>query len=159
LRTAAELLGLKELLTKIEFDWVGANTASGAEGGGKDKLDAAFKLLRNNPRFVFARTLFLHDADSKRLEEQNGDLFVRRLPTNDGNRICVSGIENLPPEDVFEERFYELKERRTADITTTKILRKKALCQYVCSERRSAGDFENFRAPLEQIMKTLLEQD
>ena len=41
LKTAAELLGMSDLVSQVDFDWVGQKTIQGAQGGGKGSLDEA----------------------------------------------------------------------------------------------------------------------
>jgi len=152
LKTAASLLGFEKLVTDVDIDWVGTKNGGQSANGGKDALTAAFKFLTHNPQFVRSKTILLYDVDTKKKPSGNGNLFERVLPENAANRRCKSGIENLLPEEVFEETFYQTTERVTADVVTVKQLKKTALCQHLCGDAPPKIQiFENFRKPLEEL--------
>lgn len=155
LKAAAELLGMDLLAAGVDFDWVGQRSSTGAVGGGKGSLNEAYKLLRNNPKFLRAFTALMFDADAGRLPEEHGLLIVRGMPENPDNAICAKGIENLLPESVFSDQFYEVVEKRTADITTIRKLKKVELCKYLCEVERNPEHFSNFEAPLRELEELL----
>ena len=155
LKTAADLLGYQGLVTRVEFDWVGQSTPNGARDGGKDRLAQAAKLFKNNPGFVRSPTVLLFDFDSSQPEEDTGNLHIRTISENQDNNICRSGIENLLPINVFAEAFYDTVEKRTADITVIKKLKKRNLCDQLCNNRRNVADFEGFRPVLNMLAAAL----
>jgi hypothetical protein len=155
LKTAADVLGYETLLSGIEFDWIGRAAPGGAQGGGKDKLAQARKLLTNNPNLIRTKVLLLFDFEQKVEQVDIDNLHVRTIPENSRNQICRAGIENLLPERLFTPEFYDKKVTRTGDITTREKLRKTALCEAVCEHRRSVGDFEGFRPVLDMLVSVL----
>ena len=156
LKTSAELLGFTDLLQQSDFDWVGFPSTSGAVGGGKSHLNDAFKFLKNNPQFQTRRTVLLYDSDANKPNEDSGNIFIRSLPRNHMNSRRKSGIENLLPEEVFEDRFYHTKIIEGDDGGSRRVLDKSALCDYLCDKVRSAAHFANFRDPLEELSKLLV---
>ena len=157
LATAAELLGLGDIVQQIELSWVGEKTSKGARGSGKDNLESAFKFLRSNPDLLPRQVVCLYDCDVNRKSEDFGNLFVRSLPYNGNNKLRSGGVENLLPETVFEEKFFQNKSITSGlDIGFIKELRKKALCDFLCDQKRDVADFERFREPLEGLRHLLI---
>ena len=159
LRTAAELLGLDDLLDLAEFDWVGTPANGGALGGGKSHLNDALKFLKNNPRFLGRRVVLLYDSDAnKPAEDIEGRLFVRCLPPNEANEIRKRGIENLLNPVVFATQFYkeETTEISGGDTKTLRSLDKSALCLHLCEVARDATSFAAFQEPLIALRDLLL---
>lgn len=150
-RTAAELLGFDELSARVTFDWVGQRGNKGAEGGGKDNLRSAYSMLKNNPKFLRSPTVTLFDGDAPQANEDIGDLHRRTLPRNPQNKLCRAGVEELLPEDVFEDRFYDVYEKRTAKIVITKDLKKVELCNHLCNEVRDPDHFRLFEPTLRML--------
>jgi hypothetical protein len=154
LKRAAEVLGFHGLSEGADFDWIGTTKVNGgpAADGGQDRLFQAAKFLKNNPAFVTRPTVLLFDSDAKNAtNDQKGELYIKKLRFNSDNKRCKSGIENLLPEEVFGEEFYDVVERNTADITIVKKLKKKHLCEHVCDPKREKNVFEGFRDDLTQI--------
>jgi len=158
LRTAAELLGITDISAQMAFDWVGKPAAHGAQGGGKSHLNDALKFLKNNPQFCTRKVTLMFDSDAKKSDEDHGNLFVRSLPRNQENTIRQRGIENLLPEQVFEDRFFEQREISSGDEKgSIRVLNKNALCDFVCDETRNPAHFEKFREPLEKLRKLMID--
>ncbi|MER8887023.1 AAA family ATPase [Mesorhizobium sp. M0598] len=155
LRTAAGLLGFDWLLDKIELDWVGQPQPGGAIDGGKDRLAQAAKLLKNNPQIVRSPMVLAFDFDAPQASADFDNIHIRTFPENVNNKVCRSGIENMLPEGVFEERFYQVIEKRTADVTRISKLRKRDLCNFICEERQNPADFEAFRPAIEILVAAL----
>jgi hypothetical protein len=156
LKTACELLGFDDLADQIEFDWVGAPAGQGAQGGGKTHLDDALKFLTNNPQFQIRKVLFLYDPETKKPPRDEGNLHVRTLPQNI-NAKRQSGIENLLPDHVFEDQFFETKIMGKGDDKgPVPFLQKTRLCESLCGVKRDHKDFEAFRHTLEIIRSLLL---
>lgn len=155
LKTAAELLGFNRIATEVTIDWIGSKNSSQSEGGGKSNLDSAFRFLKNNPSFLGAPTLLLYDCDSNKPVQGHGLLSIMSLPSNLENETCRSGIENLLPESVFEDRFYETHRKVTADQAIIKKLQKVVLCKYLCEDVYDESMFERFQRPLEEIEQIL----
>jgi energy-coupling factor transporter ATP-binding protein EcfA2 len=155
LKAAAGLLGMADLANRINFDWVGKKAGDQSTGAGKDNLNSAYKFLKHNPSYLHFPTLLLYDADANKPIENGDKLFVRCLEKNGANNVCRAGIENLLPEAVFEDRFYDRSEKITADQAIIRKLRKMDLCRWLCETRRDPAHFEKFHAPLEEIARTL----
>jgi predicted ATPase len=158
LRTAAELLGMPEVANQITFDWIGQPAIQGAQGGGgKSHLNDALKFLKNNPQFLTRRVAVIFDSDASKAVENHENLHVRSLPANEDNSVRRRGIENLLPEAVFENRFFEEREIKSGDDKgSIRTLNKRALCDFLCDQVRNPDHFAKLRKPLEEIRDLLL---
>ena len=153
--TAAELLpGFDYLRDKVDFKCIGVVEKGRTKGGGADNLRKAYKVLQQNPIMLKAHTIFVFDCDRKNKDKNldQGLLHVRVLDKNEIN-CRETGVENLLPPELFEERFYnQEKERpRGLDIVSEKKFKKVEFCDYLCDEKRDPNDFEGFRATLEML--------
>ena len=152
LKTAAELLGFDRLATDVDWEWIGTTTSGVAKDGGKDQLNRAKKLLKNNKYLLQQHTVLLFDCDANVQQLDEDFLHVRVLDRNDTNSRCNAGIENLLPESVFEDRFFNADtQRKGADEITRRTLNKTLLCKHLCTDKNDSIDFEGFRQILEDI--------
>ena len=152
LKAASELLGFDKLANDVDFDWIGRLEDGQSIGGGSSKLSQAYKTLQNNIKILKTHTFFLFDCDQNKQDIDDRFLHVYTIKRNDANNRCNAGIENLLPEEVFEDRFYKTEcKLRGADEATIKKFKKVDLCKYLCEEKREPSDFENFRTVLETI--------
>ncbi|SEH31544.1 AAA domain-containing protein, putative AbiEii toxin, Type IV TA system [Methylobacterium sp. 275MFSha3.1] len=157
IRTAAELLGYTDLVTNVDFEYIGVRTGRGSVGSGKDNLTAAFNFLRNNPQFVKSKTVLLYDRDAKKLNESFGDIHVRSLPKNYSNTERSDGIENMLPAGAIDEIFYRQRViDKGGDTTTIRSLDKAALAEHLCTVTRDKNNFEFFRSTLQDLRGLLL---
>jgi predicted ATP-dependent endonuclease of OLD family len=158
LKTAAELLGYLTLVNGADFEWVGSKTASGqSEGGGASNLNNALKFLKNNPQFLNRRLVLLYDCDTQKVEESpRSGLFVRTLKKNYENNMTDKGIENLLPDNVFEEKFFFTREVRDGlKRTVIKDIKKIDLCNHLCFAVRQPLHFVEFKDILSELAKIL----
>jgi hypothetical protein len=159
LKAASELLGFDNLASSINFDWVGTPDAHGAIGGGKSHLNDAYKFLKNNAQIQKQKILLLYDPETDKPSFDEGNLHVRKMPFNEDSQR-KSGVENLLPKNVFEDRFFEKKLMGKGDDKgLVPVLNKKTLCDFLCREKRDPKDFENFRDTLHMIESLLLDQN
>jgi hypothetical protein len=157
LKTAAELLGFTELTYGVHFDWVGQKTATGeSQGAGQSHLDNARRFLVNNPQFLGRAVVLLYDCDTQKDSADLGNLFVRRIARNEGNSVTDRGIENLLPDEVFEQHFYSEKTiQKGADRTIVRQLKKLDLCDHLCGTVRDPKHFTHFRGILDELRNLL----
>lgn len=158
IQTALELLGYTEILEQLEIDEVGKSGKEGVKGGGHTNLDAARKFLENNQSRFPRRILFLYDCDTKKEAEDVGFLSSRCIPQNTQNTKAKKGIENLLPIELFEERFYQ-KRNKTTEYGEENIISnflKPQFCEWVCQKRRQKNDFIQFKALLIPILQEFL---
>lgn len=155
LEAAAELLGFGGLLSRVEFNWIGAKDPRNGQGfhTGKDALNATFNFLKAKPDLVRRPVVLLYDNDAGKTDVDQGYLHVRSLGSNQGNEVIRAGIENLLPSisispDCFDERTVN---KPNGTILTTKTLNKARLCTLICDEKRDASDFEGFRDVLNML--------
>ena len=159
-QTAAELLGFNQLQDFADFDWIGVMANGHAKDGGEGQLRQAKKILSNNPSILKSHTVLLFDCDVNDQQSDEALLHVRVLKQDTANNLCDKGVENLLPAEVFEEQFFEISTVYDgANQTTKRVLKKTALCEYLCDEKRSAEDFEGFRSALEMLTATVFPQD
>lgn len=134
-RAAASAIGRDDLLAQCEFEWIGAKDTSGkAFNTGKDALRHARNLFVANPGLARRKVILLGDNDTKFASEDHQLLFMRAAPTNDQNNVIKHGIENLLPQDVFTEDFFEVRttDKGNGQTITLKTLKKTALCTQLC---------------------------
>lgn len=155
LSTAVELLGRSTLNDLVEFEWVGAKDPKSGQGfhTGKDALNATANVLRAKPDLVKRPVLLLYDNDVNKAAEDHAKLHIRSMPTNLGNSIIESGIENLLHEsaicsDMFDEK---TTKKKNGNKTVTSTLNKMKLCKHVCEVKRDPTDFIEFGPVLDMI--------
>jgi hypothetical protein len=155
IRTALDLLGHHDLLPLVEIDQVGSSIRGGTTGGGDSHLTKARAFLEHNHQRFNRRILLLYDHDTGKPAAGNGLLAQRAIPRNLGNNRVPSGIENLLPEKLFEDRFYSTHEKPRPDggSTVIKSLKKEEFCRWVCEQRKDPSDFVAFGTHLVPILR------
>ncbi len=158
IKTSLELLGHTNLLEQLEIDEVGMPGKEGAKGCGHTNLDAARKFLENNQRRFPRRVLFLYDCDTRKEAENVGLLSSRCIPQNTQNTKVTKGIENLFSVELFEERFYQRRSKKTeyGGETIISEFRKQEFCEWVCKQRSEKSDFLQFESTLVAILREFL---
>ncbi|MBH0619667.1 hypothetical protein I3A86_26660, partial [Salmonella enterica] len=134
LKAAAKLLGFADIEANVDFEWIGLKDSAGnTKGGGSANIDSAIRFLRSNPQFITRSILMLYDCDKPHPSEDFGDLHVRSIERRVENVNTDAGIENLLPNECFEDHFYSVKETKSGTKKTTiRDLRKEALCDHLC---------------------------
>ncbi len=146
LQRAAYLLNRSDILARCNIEWIGAKDQSGqAFHTGKNALTHTLNVMRANPNLIKRRILLLYDNDCPGPEINYGLCSVRKIPKNTNNTKIKAGIENLFPEELFTEEFYQRKEdskdNGTTNITIT--LRKMEFCKKLCKDGTD-NDFKYF---------------
>ena len=120
--------------------------------------DTALNNARNffvaNPNILSFKVLLIYDCDTNKPEENKGNLFVRSLKKRK-KATARKGIENLIPNELFTEEFYQNKEI-DEDYGGKKIIpefQKTKFCQWICEQRKKVDDFKYF----DQIIEILEE--
>jgi hypothetical protein len=144
---AAELLGMQDLLTKIEL----------RQRGGFRNLDKLWELYKdNNWETLPQRKLLLYDCDTKKVDEDLGFIYKRIIPSLEDGYI-TKGVENLFPKEIVvkaisvKKAFIDLKNttgiERGVDYSESVVevnkYEKKNFCIWIC-ENGSKNDFKNF---------------
>jgi hypothetical protein len=160
IKTALELVGHSDLLSLLEIDQVGTSAKGGTTGGGDSHLTKARVFLEHNIHQFHRRVLLLSDNDTNKPAVNAGTLVQRAIPKNAGNMRVPSGIENLLPEHLFEDRFYSVQEKSRPDggTITIKSLKKEEFCRWVCEERKNRDDFAAFETYLVPILREFIGQ-
>jgi hypothetical protein len=146
IKTALELLGEKEILEKVDIEWVGTSIEKGKSiNTGDSGLNNTRDVLLSNPKFLTRKVLLLYDCDTKRNDEDNENLKIRRIPQQQ-NRKISKGIENLFPDILFTANFYTTKTRKGSYGETNQIqeFQKMQFCKWICEQRRDVEDFRDF---------------
>lgn len=158
IRTALELLGHHDLLSLVEIDQVGMSGKGGTSGGGDSHLNKARTFLEHNHQRFNRRVLLLYDNDTGKPAAVIVSLVQRAIPKNLTNHRVPSGIENLLPEALFEDRFYSVQEKPRPDggVAIIKSLKKEEFCRWVCEKRRDPADFAVFETHLVPILREFL---
>jgi hypothetical protein len=160
LRTAARLLGFDDLLSEVEFTWVGDLDASEKKSSGQGQLKKAVDIYKVTLPLLGRQVLCLFDQksaeDVKAKPFTDGRLSVRALPLIDDHPHCDDGSENLLPQELFSDDFYETTERlRGTTKTKVRSLRKVEFAEHVC-RTGEARHFEAFRPVLEELRAVLV---
>ena len=107
-----------------------------------------FFIRIEHPSNVF----FVWDCDvTYRLETQN-NTFPYVIAKNESNTKVLCGIENLFPEDAFEQQFYDVKPKK--DGGTHSSLNKRRLTDHMV-ENGTIEQFENFKPIFDHIETAL----
>ena len=157
IKTALALLGEKEILEGVDIEWVGTSIEKGKSiNTGDSGLNNTRDVLLSNPKFLTRKVLLLYDCDTKRNDEDNENLKIRRIPQQEYRRIS-KGIENLFPDILFTERFYITKERKGSYGETNQIqeFQKMQFCKWICEQKRDVEDFRDFEVIINFIKDCL----
>ena len=151
IQKALELLEEQELLNSLDIRPVGDEGNDGDRGGGKSGLDKFRDVYAVQSSIFHQPILLLYDCDANKDPKAIQKLWVRSIPPNDKNTEVNKGIENLFPEDLFEDRFYasEIKKGGYGESNTITNFKKKEFCQWICEERKDPADFEEFKKVVE----------
>lgn len=134
LEACLRVLNISDLESALRIEWVGNNIAGQAHRGGKDALDIVAKTFKANPDLLQRKLLLLYDCDTgNRSEDFAGKLFVRTIPANPTNAKFRRGMENLLPESLARDEFYDdrVDEKYGGRIQT---LNKRRLCDWVIAQ-------------------------
>ena len=159
---ALELLGEDELINSLDIEFVGIEDNNGkTRFGGDTGLNHFRNIYEGNTALFHRPILLLYDCDTQKRDEQVGQagrLWVRSIKPNTENTKVKKGIENLFPEDFFEERFYISKDEISdyGEKKTIQKFDKKKFCQMICEEQRDPAGFEKFKEIVE-VLKEFVE--
>lgn len=158
IKTALELLGYHETLNKIDIEWVGTSTGQGKNlNTGDTGLNNTKKVFVANPELLNRKLLLLYDCDTNKPPEDIENLRVRQIPKQQ-NAKAKKGIENLLPNELFESRFYQMKQS-IGDYGEAKQIqefKKMEFCTWICEDRKNVDDFINFDVVV-NILKDFLD--
>ena len=157
IQTALVLLGEEELLNSLDIRPVGKEGDDGDDGGGEGGLTNFRKMYALKSEIIHQPILLLYDYGIKKLPEPIEKLSVQSIPQNPENAKVTSGIENLFPEELFEEHFYDQKVTKKGDggQVTNLALNKTKFCDWIC-EQQNADHFAKFDSVVE-IFKEFVE--
>ena len=159
---ALVVLGEDELINSLDIEFVGIEDDNGkTRFGGDTALNHFRNIYEANTALFHRPILLLYDCDTQKVDEQVGQagrLWVRSIKPNTENTKVKKGIENLFPEDFFQERFY-ISKNEISDYGEKKTIQKfdkKKFCQTICEEQKDPADFEKFKEVVE-ILREFLE--
>lgn len=129
--------------------------------GGKDDLKKFFQRFADS-NFSRYKIIFAFDSDAQKefscCEGRKSDFLIPYIfQKNDNNTLpeLEKGIENLFNDDLFEDetRLFSVTETKKDDkiISRKRTLRKPVFRTFICDERNSKNDFENFKPFFEKI--------
>jgi len=139
IKKAAEFFGKKskdkiEIITGVEND------------SGKNQLKTIFNFFSKVPHNK--KVLFVWDCDVSFTLTDTKDTFAYIFLKNNNNKKVTKGIENLFPEEKFEDKFYI--EKSKDDGGTQKSLNKEDFKNNIIKNGKEK-DFENFKPLFEKI--------
>lgn len=129
------LLNRNDLLSSVVIDWAGNSVNGVAKNGGNSTLETIAKAFRAKLALLQIKLLLIHDCDGNKATETLSDkLYVRCIPHNPSNTKFRRGIENLLPESLARQEFYDSK---TDDKYGGQIqkLNKRRLCDWVITQK------------------------
>jgi hypothetical protein len=151
IRTALDLLGKTKILDQVNIEWVGASVGQGKSiNTGDSGLNNTRDVLLSNPKFLTRKVLLLYDCDTKKQSADYDNLKIRSIPRQE-NRKIKKGIENLFPDHLFTEEFY-LRKTKIGDygeINQIQEFQKMKFCTWICSQKKDANDFTDFKVILD----------
>lgn len=148
IKTALEVLGKEDLINKIDIEWVGTYTSKGKGtlNSGDTGLNNTYNVFKANPSILKTKLMLLYDCDTNKKNTNENNIYIRKIEKNEDNNTCKKGIENLLPNSVFEEKFYneitKVDDYGAKSVITS--LDKMKLCRYLCEEKRLKDDFDKF---------------
>ena len=162
LKKAAEFLGQKELLQRVELRDGGGSGNLDNTWTGKIALDKIWKSITPQlSEVILKKIILLYDCD-KPNNDDKGNMFKRHIPLHE-NHPLKKGIENLFAGVTIEKA--QKSDPEFIKITTDKIggeiikeemnvneVRKTDLCNWLCAEG-TKEDFKHF-----QVIFDLLEE-
>lgn len=148
------LLNRNDLLSSVDIDWAGNSVNGVAQNGGNGTLETIAKAFRAKLALLQIKLLLIHDCDGNKTNETISDkLYIRGIPHNPSNTKFRRGIENLLPESLARQEFYDLK---TDDKYGGQIqkLNKRRLCDWVIAQKdiELFSGFQPLMAFLEEIV-------
>lgn len=158
IQTALRLLGEETLLNSLEIQPVGVKVGQEWKYGGKDGLNRVNTFYEKDPSLLHRRLLLLYDWDANRPPKTGEKLWIRSIEKNPNNVDNKEGIEDLFPESLFEERFYD-EEPKKGIHGRDKIepkFKKSEFCEWICEDRENPADFEGFKEVVE-ILRVFVE--
>lgn len=157
-KKAMEVFGMDN--SAISFNWIGRNKASGgSENTGSSALNSALLFFKANPNMVSSPIVMLYDCDTNKGKEDDHNIHVRTMTSNEENSTYKRGVENLLilPSGFDKDVFYS-KTTKTDDygaVTIAHSLDKMRLCDYICSLSVDAlrGILENIKLEIIELLK------
>lgn len=123
----------------IEFRWIGRkNNKGNAENTGATALNNAKTFFAANPDHIKQKVILFFDSDTKKPEENIGNLLVRTMKVNEENSIFKAGVENLLTidQDIDVSTFYSERTKKD-EYGAESIIReldKIKLCLHICTD-------------------------
>lgn len=154
---------VEERVAKVKVSFIGVAGAGGATGGGDQNLLRFVKELDRQGGIAQNRILVLLDCDVATVPDSSEKIIYRKIPNNSRNNKFRRGIENLLPEGVALDRFYEHSEKTDEYGAVTRVgkLKKQALCDEYCSEASDLpitfADRMDALMPIVRIVQEVLE--
>ena len=157
IQTALQLLGEETLLNSLEIQPVGIKVGQEWKYGGKDGLNRVKTFYKKDPSLLDRMLLLLYDWDANKTEETDEKIWVRFIPQNSENTKVTKGIENLFPEELFKESFYDETVTKKGDggQVTEQELNKTKFCDWICEEK-NVNHFAKFDSVVD-ILKEFIE--
>ncbi|MFZ5638897.1 MAG: ATP-dependent nuclease [Pseudomonadota bacterium] len=129
-----------DLYKKIDVIFLGSSGAEGSKGAGDSNLLRLIEQWRNRPELIGRNIFVVIDCDAPKFPlDLPENIVVHRLK-HFNNSVAKIGIENLLPEYVFTEKYYDKKvtKKDYGGKATIETLSKMRLCNSICKE---GGEF------------------
>jgi hypothetical protein len=124
---------------KFYIKWIGRTIDEDrVEFTGDTALNQTKSFFLANKQYLKSRVVLYYDNDTDKQEENTGNLYIRRMPTNSNNNLYKKGIENnlVLPTDFPKTQFYS-ERKKTNDYGAENIIRdldKQKLCDWICNK-------------------------
>ncbi|GAM12871.1 ATP-binding protein [Mesobacillus selenatarsenatis] len=124
----------------VIVQWVGRKDVAGDKFTGDSALNHTKEYVLSNANIFNNKFLLLYDSDTntKDMDFEEANLYVRKSPKNEENELFKIGVENLLtlPSDFPSNDFYISNEKidEYGGSTFTRKLNKVALCEWVCNQ-------------------------
>jgi hypothetical protein len=149
-------------LNTLGFDisWIGRINENGnVEFTGDTALNQAKSFFLANSDVIQSKVVLYYDSDTNKPEEICGNIFIKKMPSNESNTLFKIGIENLLqlPADFDKSTFYteKVKVDKYGAESIIRSLNKTKLCDWICND----CSLDKQKDILENLNPLLLEID
>lgn len=152
---------LFDLHIPFDFEWIGYLDKRGQDTyTGAPSLDKAAAFLTS--KRPTAKKVCLYDCDTKKVDMNGDNVFIRSIPQYPIQKGMNKGIENaLILSDIELDQFYTIinTEGDYGKQVTVKELEKTKLCEYLCSltGQEAQKVFSNIKNVIESILLPIFE--
>lgn len=129
-----------DLYKEVDVIFIGTSGPDGSKGAGDSNLLRLVEQWKNKPALLGRRAFAVFDCDAPKIPSGLPENLVTHRLKHFHNSVANIGIENLLPESVFTEKYYDKKTTKKdyGGKATVETLSKIRLCNSICKD---GGEF------------------